>query len=75
MDLRRLQAFVAIAELKNFTKAAELPHIAQPALGRKIRKLEEDLEQQLFVRHSRGVMMTEPDSCRHRRPCSRRPRP
>ena len=58
MDLRRLQAFVAIAELKNFTKAAEL-HIAQPALGLKIRKLEEDLEQQLFVRHSRGVMMTE----------------
>ena len=59
MDLRRLQAFVAIAELKNFTKAAELLHIAQPALGLKIRKLEEDLEQQLFVRHSRGVMMTE----------------
>lgn len=59
MDLRRLQAFVAIAELENFTKAAELLHIAQPALGLKIRKLEEDLEQQLFVRHSRGVMMTE----------------
>jgi LysR family nitrogen assimilation transcriptional regulator len=59
MDLRRLQAFVAIAELKNFTKAAELLHIAQPALGLKIRKLEEDLEQQLFVRHSRGVMVTE----------------
>ena len=59
MDLRRLQAFVAIAELKNFTKAAELLHIAQPALGLKIRKLEEDLEQQLFVRHSRGVMMTD----------------
>ena len=36
MDLRRLQAFVAIAELKNFTKAAELLHIAQPALGLKI---------------------------------------
>lgn len=59
MDLRQLQAFVSIAELRNFTKAAERLYIAQPALGLKIRKLEEELGQQLFVRHSRGVVLTE----------------
>ena len=59
MDVRQLNTFVHIVELKSFTKAAEQLRIAQPALGLQIRKLEEELQVQLLVRHSRGVEPTE----------------
>lgn len=59
MDVRQLNTFVHIVELKSFTKAAEHLRIAQPALGLQIRKLEEELQVQLLVRHSRGVEPTD----------------
>lgn len=59
MDLRQLNTFVNIVEFKSFTKAAEHLHIAQPALGHQIRKLEDELQVQLLVRHSRGVEPTD----------------
>ena len=59
VDLRQLQYFVRIVELKSFTRAAEQLRIAQPALGLQIRNLEAELETQLLVRHSRGVEPTE----------------
>ena len=58
MDVRQLNSFVHIVNLKSFTKAAEQLRIAQPALGLQIRKLEEELQVQLLVRHSRGVEPT-----------------
>ena len=58
MDLRQLKYFVRVCELKSLTRAAEQLYIAQPALGFQIRKLEEELETQLLIRHSRGVEPT-----------------
>ena len=59
MDVRQLRYFVRIIETRSFTKAAEQLHIAQPALGLQIRKLEEELGVRLMVRHSRGIEPTE----------------
>jgi LysR family nitrogen assimilation transcriptional regulator len=59
MTIRQLQYFLRIAELRSFSKAAAYLHVAQPALGLQIRKLEEELGVKLLNRHSRGVIPTE----------------
>lgn len=59
MNVRQLHYFLQIAELKSFTRAAAVLHVAQPALSRSIRALEEELGVQLFHRTERGVQLTE----------------
>ncbi|NYT36010.1 LysR family transcriptional regulator [Allopusillimonas soli] len=58
VDLRRIRHFVALAERLNFTRAAQDLHIVQPALTVSIRKLEQELGTQLFIREPRGVSLT-----------------
>ena len=58
-DLRRLQYFVAVAEERNFTRAAERLHIAQPALSRQVRLLEQELGTALLHRTTHDVELTE----------------
>jgi len=58
MDLRQLKFFVEIARFRNFTRAAEELHVAQPAVSTAIRKLEEELELVLFNRQDRKVALT-----------------
>ena len=57
-DLNDLQAFRAVVELGSFRKAAESVNISQPALSRRIEKLEEALGVRLFERTTRSVTLT-----------------
>src|SRR5262245_48674920 len=59
MDLRQLRTFVSLAELGSLTRVSNKLRIAQPALSRQIRLLEEEIGVNLFVRHSRGMELTE----------------
>lgn len=58
MNLEQLRAFVEVAQLGNFTRAAERLHLAQPSLSRQITTLEQDLGAELFHRARRGSTLT-----------------
>ncbi|MCW5575620.1 MAG: LysR family transcriptional regulator [Burkholderiales bacterium] len=58
MDLRGIRYFVQIAELGSITRAAQHLRVAQPALSRHIRALEEELGAPLLLRLPRGVRLT-----------------
>jgi LysR family nitrogen assimilation transcriptional regulator len=59
MNLRRLKYFVKIVDIGSLTQAAEVLHIAQPALSQQVVTLESELDQQLLIRTRRGVTPTE----------------
>jgi len=58
MELRHLRYFLAVAEALNFTKAAALLRIAQPALSRRVQDLEDEIGVDLLKRSPRGVVLT-----------------
>ncbi|MFI9816848.1 LysR family transcriptional regulator [Saccharothrix variisporea] len=59
MDLRRLAHFVAVAEERNFTRAAARLHIVQSGISSSIRALERELGTALFDRTTQHVELTE----------------
>ena len=59
MNIKQLQYFLGVLKERSITKAAARLYVAQPALGLQMRKLEKELNVDLFVRHSRGVTPTE----------------
>jgi len=58
IDLRQLNTFLTVADTGSFSRASEKLFVAQPALSRQIRMLEEALNVEVFVRHGRGVVLT-----------------
>ncbi len=59
MDIQGLTAFLAVAEHKSFSLAAEQLHLTQPAISKRIKSLEEQLNSPLFDRHNRSLSLTD----------------
>ncbi|MFF4121587.1 nitrogen assimilation transcriptional regulator NAC [Streptomyces sp. NPDC001714] len=59
MDTRRLYSFIKIVDAGSITRAADILHIAQPALSQQLSALEAQFGQQLLIRSKRGVAPTE----------------
>ena len=59
MEISQLQALVTIAQEGSISKAAEVLHITQPALSRRLANLETELDVALFDRQSSGLRLTE----------------
>jgi len=59
VDLKQIRYFIYVANLGSFNKAARVLNIAQPALSRQIRALEDELRVQLLHRSTRGVETTD----------------
>jgi len=57
--LRPLRYVLTVAEVKNFTRAAEMLHVSQPALSQQIRQIERELGSAIFDRGARVVGLTE----------------
>lgn len=58
MELRQLQYAIQIAEERNFSRAAEKLHIAQPSLSQQLSKLEKEIGVLLFQRNTNSVELT-----------------
>lgn len=58
MNLRALQYFVKLADLRHFSKAAEACYVSQPTLSTQIKKLEDELGVQLVERSPKNIMLT-----------------
>ncbi|MGH4024932.1 MAG: LysR family transcriptional regulator, partial [Pseudonocardiaceae bacterium] len=58
MQLQQLVYFLAVAQTRHFTRAAELTHVAQPSLSKQIHNLERELGSELFHRARGNVSLT-----------------
>jgi LysR family transcriptional regulator, nitrogen assimilation regulatory protein len=59
MDFRKLRYFVGVVEARSMSKAADRLHVAQPALSKSLRSLEDDFGAELLKRSPQGVVATE----------------
>lgn len=59
MELRQIRYFLTLAETLNFTRAAEMSGVAQPALTKAVQRLEEELGGPLVFRDGRDTRLTE----------------
>lgn len=59
MDIRQLDYFIAVAQRKSFTKAADELYISRQALSKAVRNLEHELDATLFVNRENHLELTE----------------
>ena len=59
MDFKQVHYFLALADTLNFTKAAELSNVSQPALTQGIKRLEDELGGELVHRDGRYTELTD----------------
>jgi len=59
MDIRRLHSFIVITDTGSITKAADILHVAQPALSQQLAALEDYFQQKLLTRSQQGVKLTD----------------
>src|SRR5213082_2386733 len=59
MDLMTLRIFLAVAEERSFSRAAAKVHRTQPAVSQAVRRLENDLGEELFDRSSKSGTLTD----------------
>lgn len=57
MDIRQIQYFATVAQLQNFSRAADLLHISQSSLSKQIARLESELGVTLFDRNGKRVRL------------------
>lgn len=58
IEIRHLRQFLAVVDTGSFSRAAELLHVAQPAISHHIKRLEDALGEPVFIRTGRGVTLT-----------------
>ncbi len=58
MNLRDLQYLVAVADVRNFSQAADKCFVSQPTLSTQIKKMEDSLGAPLFERTNKKVLLT-----------------
>src|SRR5512145_2326068 len=58
ISYKLLKAFLALAEQRNFTRAAEHSHVSQSTFSGMIRRIEEEVGARLFDRTTRSVVLT-----------------
>ncbi|WP_141726215.1 LysR family transcriptional regulator, partial [Actinacidiphila rubida] len=59
MQFQQLAYFVAVADARHFTRAAEAVHVSQPSLSQQIRTLENELGAPLFSRARGNITLTD----------------
>ena len=59
MDWNKLKAFYEVATSKSISKASYKLNISQSAISRQVKDLELSLKTVLFIRHQKGVILTE----------------
>ena len=63
MELRHLRYFLAVADTRNFTRAAERLHVTQPTLSHQVKQLESMIGTVLFERSTKESSSPPPAAC------------
>ena len=58
MDLNLVRTFMAVYQCQSYTKASELLELTQPAVSAAIKRLETEIDKQLFIKKGRGIEAT-----------------
>ena len=69
ISFRQIQIFQTVAQTENFTRAAELLHMTQPAISMQVKQLEENVGLSLFERQGKRIVMTAAGRAMHTYAC------